>query len=189
MLSKRCQPSSSRELEPGLRAQFHLEQAKLRAARRLREGRPRPVDTLLRMLHLTSEFGVAPEPPYAAFDKLGLGDLRDLAASVQELQACLCWLVTGHAPACAAAQPLGAAAGSLAVCLSSADSHKPLAHMPATRATCSLMIAQAASVALLSRAMACSLCRSLGRGDVAATGRAWTAQRRSIRPTGRQSWW
>ena len=74
------------------RPQFHMEQAKLRASRRLREGRPRPVDTLVRTLHLAQDFGVDPDPPYAAFEKLGLLDLRDLQDNIHQLQvrSCAC---------------------------------------------------------------------------------------------------
>lgn len=66
--------------------QFHLEQAKLRAARRLREGRVKPIDNLVRTLHLASEYGVDPDPPYATFDKLGLMDLHELQDSIHLLQ-------------------------------------------------------------------------------------------------------
>ena len=67
-------------------AQFHMEQAKLRAGRRLREGRPRPIDNLVRTLHLASEYGVDADPPYATFDKLGLADLHELQDSIHQLQ-------------------------------------------------------------------------------------------------------
>ena len=67
-------------------AQFHLDQAKLRAARRLREGRARPIDQLVRLLHLADEFGVAPDAPHLVFDKLGLADARELEDAIEQLQ-------------------------------------------------------------------------------------------------------
>ena len=54
-------------------AQFHLDQAKLRAARRLREGRARPIDQLVRLLHLADEFGVAPRCPPPGVRQAGPG--------------------------------------------------------------------------------------------------------------------
>lgn len=66
--------------------QFHLEQAKARSVRRLREGRARPIDTLARNLHLVDEFGVEFLEPTAVFQGLTLADLQQLKEDALQYQ-------------------------------------------------------------------------------------------------------
>ena len=67
--------------------QFHLENAKARARHRLKEGRAKPVDFLVRDLMLGSEFEVGSEPPYSIFQGLTLSDATELEEDIMEYQA------------------------------------------------------------------------------------------------------
>eukprot|EP00884_Botryococcus_braunii_P020423 jgi/Botrbrau1/7064/Bobra.0165s0087.1 len=66
--------------------EFHLDQAKARSARRLREGRARPIDNLARNLHLVDEFGVEFEEPTAVLHGLTLADLQQLKQDILQYQ-------------------------------------------------------------------------------------------------------
>ncbi|KAK9806113.1 hypothetical protein WJX72_002023 [[Myrmecia] bisecta] len=63
---------------------FHLEQAVKRAEHRLVDGRPEPIDLLVKNLHLADQFEVAPEPPYEVFHGLTLQEVRGLQEDIQE---------------------------------------------------------------------------------------------------------
>jgi Conserved mid region of cactin len=72
--------------KPGTGVQFHLEQAKARSARRLREGRGRPIDSLARNLHLVDEFGVEFSEPTAVLQGLTLANLQQLKQDILQYQ-------------------------------------------------------------------------------------------------------
>ncbi len=69
------------------RVQFHLDMARQRAEQRLREGRAKPIDVLAANLFLSAEFDPSVSAPYAVFEGLQLGDVRDLADDVRGMQA------------------------------------------------------------------------------------------------------
>lgn len=66
--------------------EFHLEQAKMRAKQRIRDGRPHPIDILTANLHLAEEFDVGADEPYKAFNGLSLQEVQELHASVMSMQ-------------------------------------------------------------------------------------------------------
>ena len=66
--------------------EFHLEQAKMRAKQRIRDGRPHPIDILTANLHLAEEFDVGADEPYKAFVGLSLQEVQELHASVMSMQ-------------------------------------------------------------------------------------------------------
>lgn len=66
--------------------EFHLEQAKMRAKQRIRDGRPHPIDILTANLHLAEEFDVGADEPYKAFEGLSLQQVQELHASVMSMQ-------------------------------------------------------------------------------------------------------
>ncbi|KAL3159310.1 hypothetical protein ABBQ32_011264 [Trebouxia sp. C0010 RCD-2024] len=66
--------------------EFHLEQAKMRAKQRIRDGRPHPIDILTANLHLAEEFDVGADEPYKAFEGLSLQQVQELHASVISMQ-------------------------------------------------------------------------------------------------------
>lgn len=68
-------------------AQFHLDMARQRAEQRLREGRAKPIDVLAANLFLSAEFDPSVAAPYAVFEGLQLGDVRDLADDIRGMQA------------------------------------------------------------------------------------------------------
>lgn len=76
-------------------AQFHLENAKARARHRLKEGRAKPVDLLVRDLMLGSEFEVGAAPPYTVFQDLTLADATELQEDILEYQASQLFAVIG----------------------------------------------------------------------------------------------
>ena len=71
-------------------AQFHLDMARQRAEQRLREGRAKPVDVLAANLFLSAEFDPSVSAPYAVFEGLQLGDVRDLTGDIRGMQARAC---------------------------------------------------------------------------------------------------
>ena len=71
-------------------AQFHLDMARQRAEQRLREGRAKPIDVLAANLFLSAEFDPSVSAPYAVFEGLQLGDVRDLADDIRGMQARAC---------------------------------------------------------------------------------------------------
>lgn len=68
-------------------AQFHLDMARQRAEQRLREGRAKPIDVLAANLFLSAEFDPSVSAPYAVFEGLQLGDVRDLTDDIRGMQA------------------------------------------------------------------------------------------------------
>lgn len=64
--------------------QFHLEQAVQRSLQRLREGRPRPIDTLVKTLHLGAEFDIDAEEPYHVFGGMLLREMAELREDLDE---------------------------------------------------------------------------------------------------------
>ena len=68
-------------------AQFHLDMARQRAEQRLREGRAKPIDVLAANLFLSTDFDPSVAAPYAVFEGLQLGDVRDLADDIRGMQA------------------------------------------------------------------------------------------------------
>lgn len=55
-----------------------------RSQQRLREGRPRPIDLLVKALHLTQEFDMDPGEPYHVFAGLLLREVKDLRRDIDE---------------------------------------------------------------------------------------------------------
>ena len=75
--------------------QFHLEQAKARTQQRLREGRPKPIDVIVRNLYFPDDVDADGADPYEIAKSLTLPELRGLADDVQDYQVRLMFL---HAP-------------------------------------------------------------------------------------------
>jgi Conserved mid region of cactin len=67
-------------------AQFHLEQAKARTQQRLREGRPKPIDVIVRNLYFPDDVDADGADPYEIAKSLTLPELRGLADDVQDYQ-------------------------------------------------------------------------------------------------------
>lgn len=67
-------------------AQFHLEQAKMRSQQRLREGRPKPIDTIVQNLYFPDDLDAEGADPYTVARELTLPELRELRADVQDYQ-------------------------------------------------------------------------------------------------------
>ena len=66
--------------------QFHLEQAKARTQQRLREGRPKPIDIIVRNLYFPDDVDADGADPYEIAKSLTLPELRGLADDVQDYQ-------------------------------------------------------------------------------------------------------
>lgn len=66
--------------------QFHLEQAKARTQQRLREGRPKPIDAIVRNLYFPDDVDADAADPYEVAKSLTLPELRELADDVQDYQ-------------------------------------------------------------------------------------------------------
>jgi Conserved mid region of cactin len=76
--------------------QFHLEQAKARTQQRLREGRPKPIDIIVRNLYFPDDVDADGADPYEIAKSLTLPELRGLADDVQDYQVRL--MFSHHAP-------------------------------------------------------------------------------------------
>lgn len=66
--------------------QFHLEQAKARTQQRLREGRPKPIDVIVRNLYFPDDMDADAADPYEVAKSLTLPELRELTDDVQNYQ-------------------------------------------------------------------------------------------------------
>jgi len=66
--------------------EFHLEQARVRADIRLREGRAKPVDMLAKNLHVSDDFAFGLPYPYHIFDNLSLEEMKDLKTDIHSYQ-------------------------------------------------------------------------------------------------------
>lgn len=65
-------------------AQFHLQQAVQRSQQRLRDGRPRPIDALVKTLHLGDEFSIEAEEPYHMFAGMLLREMAQVREDMDE---------------------------------------------------------------------------------------------------------
>lgn len=65
---------------------FHLEQAKARTQQRLREGRPKPIDVIVRNLYFPDDMDADAADPYEVAKSLALPELRELTEDVQDYQ-------------------------------------------------------------------------------------------------------
>lgn len=66
--------------------QFHLEQAKARTQQRLGEGRPKPIDVIVRNLYFPDDVDADAADPYEVAKSLTLPELLELADDVQDYQ-------------------------------------------------------------------------------------------------------
>ena len=67
-------------------AQFHLENAKARSLHRIKEGRAKPIDFLVRDLLLGDSLEIGLAAPYEAFRNLKLSDVQTLKEDLLEFQ-------------------------------------------------------------------------------------------------------
>jgi Conserved mid region of cactin len=70
------------------RAQFHLDQARMRTQQRLQEGRAKPIDIVAKNLFVGGEIDVDVDEPYTVFNGLTLHEVQELVEDIQTYQAC-----------------------------------------------------------------------------------------------------
>lgn len=58
--------------------EFHLKQAQVRAIRRFKEGRPKPIDIITQNLYMLDEFDMDMREPYRMFDNLLMDEVQEL---------------------------------------------------------------------------------------------------------------
>ncbi|KAG8098607.1 hypothetical protein GUJ93_ZPchr0013g34622 [Zizania palustris] len=63
--------------------EFHFDQSKVRSEIRLREGRTKPIDILLKNLNFTEEFDVELNEPYLVFKGLAVKDMEELRDDIK----------------------------------------------------------------------------------------------------------
>ncbi|KAK9837652.1 hypothetical protein WJX74_002230 [Apatococcus lobatus] len=85
MLQRERAAMEARELEQK-EEHFHLEQARERSERRLREGRPKPIDLVAHNLASNADADIDVPEPYEVFEGLALVDVRELHEDIQLFQ-------------------------------------------------------------------------------------------------------
>ncbi|CAN4118274.1 unnamed protein product [Withania somnifera] len=63
--------------------EFHFDQSKVRTEIRLRQGRVKPIDVLIKQLEPSGEFDVEIDEPYAVFKGLGIKEMEELQEDIK----------------------------------------------------------------------------------------------------------